>query len=375
MCPSSTSAFPTFGLSVFPDFFCLSNNSDASLKRMTIIKEIHKEYIDVRQTPLNVKQEDLYLFKHELKRKIRESHVLVLKEVSIINEIIYRFSPLNFYTSYTHPPFEKFGLKYVALNLLILLKMTRILVPKKKERVKEAVWITDRRSKEYFHWLTDALPRLMIAKEFISSHELVLPLEYERYSYITASLKLFDIAVKYCDRSTKLRIEELILPSHTAESGNYNKVVINQLRDMFLSKFPESKPYRRIYISRKKAKKRKVANEDEVIKLLESFNYEIHYFEDYSFDQQVAICSESASLIGLHGAGLTNMLFMRPYTQVLELRNENDCENNCYFSLASDLNIEYYYQLSKGDQNDTHTVNVNVDVNELRRNIENMLLR
>jgi capsular polysaccharide biosynthesis protein len=184
---------------------------------------------------------------------------------------------------------------------------------------------------------------------------------------------LFGIPVKYFDRTVKLRVKELVLPSHTAQSGNYNPVVINQLRDVFLSKFGDVKPHRRIYISRMKAKKRKVANEDEVIALLDSFNYEIHYFEDYSFDQQVSICSESLSLIGLHGAGLTNMLFMRPGTQVLELRNENDCENNCYFSLASDLNIAYFFQLSKGDQNDTHTVNVNVDVNELRRNIESMI--
>ena len=337
------------------------------------MKIIHKKHIDARSKPLNLKQQDISLFEHELEREIRESHVLVLENVSITNEIIYRFSSLKFYTSYTHPRFENFGVKSIALNLLILLKMARILAPKRQEKIEKAFWITDRRSKEYFHWLTDALPRLVIAKDFVTSHVLVLPREYEKYPYITASLTLFDIPVKYCDRSTKLKIRELILPSHTAESGNYNKVVINQLRDLFLSKFREIKPYRQIYISRMKAKKRKVANEDEVIALLETYQYEIHYFEDYSFEQQIAICSESTSLIGLHGAGLTNMLFMHPKTRVLELRNENDCKNNCYFSLASDLNIAYYYQLSKGDQNNTHTVNVNVDINELRRNIESML--
>lgn len=293
----------------------------------------------------------------------------------MVNEIIYRFASMKFYTSYTHPPFDKFGIKSIALKLLILLKMTKILLPKKEERIEAAVWITDRRSREYFHWLTDALPRLIIAKDFVASHTLILPQEYEKFPYITMSLKFFSVPVKYCAPATKLHVGELVLPSHTAESGNYNKVVINQLRDLFLSKFSESKPSRRIYISRKKAKKRKVANEDEVAALLKSFNFEIHYFEDYSFDQQVAICSESISLIGLHGAGLTNILFMRPGTQMLELRNENDCENNCYFSMASDLSIDYYYQLSKGDQNDTHTVNVNVDLNELQKNIESMLMQ
>lgn len=339
------------------------------------MKTVHKKYIDTRSKPLNLRQQDISLFEQEWEREIRESHVLVLENASIVNGIIYRLSSLKFYTSYTHPPFDNFGIKSIALNLLILLKMARIFVPGRRETIEKALWITDRRSKEYFHWLTDALPRLVIAKDFVTSHTLILPREYEKYPYITTSLKLFGVPVKYFDRSTKLKVRELILPSHTAESGNYNKVVINQLRDLFLSRLPESKPYRRIYISRKKAKKRKVANEAEVASLLETFNFEIHYFEDYSFDQQIAICSESTSLIGLHGAGLTNMLFMRAGTQVLELRNENDCENNCYFSMASDLNIAYYYQLSKGDNDDTHTVNVNVDLSELKANIESMLTR
>ncbi|MBA4056310.1 MAG: hypothetical protein C0490_16465, partial [Marivirga sp.] len=205
------------------------------------MKIIHKKHIDIRSKPLNLKQQDISLFEHELEREIRESHVLILENVSIINEIIYRFPSLKFYTSYTHPPFENFGIKSIALNVLIFLKMTRILAPKRKEKIEEALWITDRRSKEYFHWLTDALPRLVIAKDFVRSHILVLPQEYEKYPYITASLKVFDIPVKYCDRSTKLNVKELILPSHTAESGNYNKVVINQLRDFFLSKFREVK--------------------------------------------------------------------------------------------------------------------------------------
>jgi hypothetical protein len=104
---------------------------------MTTVKTIHREHLDVRQKPLNLKQEDLYIFQHELERKIRESHVLVLNNVSIINEIIYRFSSLKFYTSYTHPPFDNFGIKSIALNLLVLLKMTRIFLPKSKANVEK----------------------------------------------------------------------------------------------------------------------------------------------------------------------------------------------------------------------------------------------
>jgi len=336
------------------------------------MKVIYEEHVAVRKKPLNLQESDLHLFKDELERKIRETHVLTLHDVYLVNSIIFSLSRLKFYTSYTYPPFDNFGLKSIGLNLFILLKMSKFLFPTKKESLLQAVWIADRRSNEYFHWLTDALPRLVVAKDFVGNHPLVLPEHYKKYRYITESLKLFDIPVRFCESSTKLKIHELILPSHTAMSGNYNKVVINKLRDIFLLRFKDTAPNRLIYISRKKAQKRKVANEDDVVALLEKFKYEVHYFEDYSFEQQVRICAQTKSLIGLHGAGLTNMLFMQAHGQVLELRNENDCHNNCYFSLASDLSIDYYYQLSKGNKNDTHTVDVSVDLNELQRNLELM---
>ena len=80
-------------------------------------------------------------------------------------------------------------------------------------------------------------------------------------------------------------------------------------------------------------------------------------------------------LISNHGAGLTNMLFMQAGTSVLELRRENDGHNNCYFAQASALNLKYYYQLckSENDDTDTYTANLIVDPLVLEKNIKTML--
>jgi capsular polysaccharide biosynthesis protein len=109
-----------------------------------------------------------------------------------------------------------------------------------------------------------------------------------------------------------------------------------------------------------------------VMELLLQYGYEIHFFEDYDLKKQIEIMSETKSLIGLHGAGLTNMLFMPANGQVLELRNENDAHNNCYFSLASDLNQAYYYLINTGDIEDTHRVEVTVDISKLKIAVELM---
>lgn len=43
------------------------------------------------------------------------------------------------------------------------------------------------------------------------------------------------------------------------------------------------------------------------------------------------------------------MLFMEADTAVLEFRHQGDTHNNCYFSLASALNIKYFYQTCQSD--------------------------
>jgi len=60
------------------------------------------------------------------------------------------------------------------------------------------------------------------------------------------------------------------------------------------------------------------------------------------------------------------MLFMPPGGTVLELRNNRDNWNNCYFSMASALSQRFYYLLDK-DPSETDKINLSLDINELRR--------
>ena len=81
-----------------------------------------------------------------------------------------------------------------------------------------------------------------------------------------------------------------------------------------------------------------------MIEVLRAFNFRIVRTEDYSFAEQVRLAAGARYLVSNHGAGLTNILFMRPGSSVLELRHATDCINNCYFTLASALNLKYFYQ-------------------------------
>ena len=65
--------------------------------------------------------------------------------------------------------------------------------------------------------------------------------------------------------------------------------------------------------------------------------------------------------IGLHGASLTNMMFMPAKGKVFELRNHNDSHNNCYYALACALELDYFYSLNKASSAITGFADFNAD--------------
>ena len=60
---------------------------------------------------------------------------------------------------------------------------------------------------------------------------------------------------------------------------------------------------------------------------------------DYSFFQQALIFNNTKSIIGLHGAGLSNILFAKKNTKIIELTNYQ--WPNLYQKLSKCLNLNY----------------------------------
>ena len=321
----------------------------------------HKKRTEIRKEPLNLVAEDLHLFEKALVLEIEETTALHLKNINVLKDTLFSFRDFKFHSAYTH--ILKIKKTYLAKRLLSLFR------PSKK--IDKAIWITDEWSREYFHWLTDSLSRLNSVQMFANDYTIILPQSYKEKLYIADSLAFFNYKVEYFNPKKRLRISELLLPGHVAPTGNYNSEVINEIRNAFLKNCLDP-PTRKIYISRQKATKRKVLNEEEVTELMSQYGYEIHHFEDHSFQTQVEIMCDTKSLVSIHGAGLTNMLFMPKEGQVLELRNQSDSHNNCFFSLASALDHDYYYLCNSGSAEDTHEVNLTVDMIKLKAVLQQM---
>lgn len=83
----------------------------------------------------------------------------------------------------------------------------------------------------------------------------------------------------------------------------------------------EKEKTRRVYISRAAAGFRRVMNEPEIVARLQRRGFECLRLEDMTIDDQVRAFCEAKIVVGPHGAGLANILFCAPGTQIVELRN------------------------------------------------------
>lgn len=99
---------------------------------------------------------------------------------------------------------------------------------------------------------------------------------------------------------------------------------------------------RRLYVSRSDARRRRVANEDDLASVLAEREVETITCSDLSSTEQAQSFADAAIVIGAHGAGLTNLLFASPGTDVIEVFGSNaqlDVSN--YRVLAAHLGHGY----------------------------------
>lgn len=166
----------------------------------------------------------------------------------------------------------------------------------------------------YFHWVYEAVARLML----VESHPEMRQLPLVIYGGLAPTqLAMLDALGIVPDRRLFLRDDESLLcndlyvPSLVTNGYVIPEAVVRYLRDKFAHLAPAQNRRRRIYISRNRFGKRVLANEAELLPLLEASGFETIYAEDLSFPEQMAVFASAEAVFGIDGAALSN-LFMAP---------------------------------------------------------------
>jgi hypothetical protein len=340
---------------------------------MILINKYHSK----RKLPVNFVESDLSLFQDELSKEIPPITLVKLHNVNINSGCVVFKRGMPFDDKKINPLLSD---NYRSIKGKIKFFLINYVKKKKITLNNDAIWFIDLWSKNYFHWLTDVIPRLISIQNFLKGRTVLLPFHYNDCDYVTNSLSMFkDIDIRFIRDHEVIFCKRLLLTPHTIDtSGNYNDKLIKRTRDFVkanCASIYSGEKFEKIYISRQKAKNRKILNEEEFFTVLRDYGFDILCFEDYSWTEQIGIVRNCKYLCSAHGAGLANMLFMDTNTSVLEFRKKGDAQRNCYFSLTSALDLNYFYQECDVDDNYCRTQNYNflIDVKLLRNNLELML--
>jgi hypothetical protein len=213
----------------------------------------------------------------------------------------------------------------------------------------------------YWHWIFDVLPKVGILEKSKIKFKLdffLLPSLSKNYQKETF-LKLGVPRNKLLngEKFKHIICDNLIVTDHpivfdnnpTKSIANIPLWVIKWLRKKFLEEKPiNSKLSKKIFISRKNDSlqgNRKIVNNKELEKLLTAKGFKIITLSNFSFKKQVEIFKAADFIIGLHGAGFTNIVFSKPKTKILEIKTKATGEQ--YASLAKKCKLKYQKIIEK----------------------------
>ena len=204
----------------------------------------------------------------------------------------------------------------------------------------------------YFHWLTDALPRLEIFAKALGTG--IAPdwwvVNTLNRPFVRESLALLGIPldrVVALDKTPHVSFSELYVPSLPCEasSGDTPEWVGDFLRKKFCISGSNSRLPKRIWIDRGSNASRHIKLTDENKKSLEKAAVSVVRLEDLPFIEQTKLFQHLELAIGPHGAGFSGVLFSKEL-KVFEFFQDTYV-NACYYSL-SQLNHSYYhYHITK----------------------------
>jgi len=282
------------------------------------------------------------LFAHELQKSFQPVHLYSLVNVGIDNDL--------WFCSETHKSLEYFKPKAGSNVLQEDSTIHQISAYNEDIFVKsEALFVQDEWSNNYFHWVCDVLPKLILLKCYFGSDMppvmLKASLRCENLSFIADSLASLGIKSFFQPHDRRMLINKLYSMHGIASSGNYLSRLMRLTARTFVSLAASvrSGGSEMIYISRGVSGRRIILNEFALRSMISQLGYITITLDSISFDEQVSLFHGCKFLLGVHGAGLTNMMWMKPRSNILEIRRRNDAKNNCYFSLASSLLHRYFY--------------------------------
>lgn len=205
-------------------------------------------------------------------------------------------------------------------------------------------------SGNYFHWVLDELPKLegvrWFARKRNFSPTILAP---QNVSFVDESLARWccnDDVIKVPFGLSHYRVKRLVVATTRRHKGRVAPSALEYLRTLSA---PTHEAYtgRKLYISRRLARARRVVNEEDVVEALLRRGFTILQGEILGFDEQVQRFSQAEWVIGAHGAGLANIAWAKGANlKVIELVTPQYA-NPCCWLVGAGMGADYGMVLCK----------------------------
>ncbi|WP_369684057.1 DUF563 domain-containing protein [Brachyspira innocens] len=139
--------------------------------------------------------------------------------------------------------------------------------------------------------------------------------------------------------------------------NKYRELSEELIKNYDINKFPK-----KIYLTRRNVKTRRILNEYELMKVLSKFGYEMISPEEYSLQEQFCMFYNADKIISILGSGLTNLVCSKETISILgivpSIRLEDTYKyitnsiGGKYFEYIENNKKNYVYQNSYNKGND-----------------------
>jgi capsular polysaccharide biosynthesis protein len=212
------------------------------------------------------------------------------------------------------------------------------------------ILVSAARHNNFYHWWTDCLPRVYVYSVYSSA----FPEFRQSRAIVPSTLNAFQkqsldlMEVPFEEATARyVRVEELLIPCGlNYRSGQRLSALARPFAAEINTFFKtedggHAAPEGLLYVSREKARVRRIKNEKELLGVLAPLGFECVDLADLSVSEQISLFSRARLVISPHGAGLTNLLFSRPGTKLIEIFSLEGLHSSSYRHLCGLMEMEY----------------------------------
>jgi len=129
---------------------------------------------------------------------------------------------------------------------------------------------------------------------------------------------------------------------------------------------------KKIYISRKKAKTRKIMNDEKLLFLLKKYWFNEIVLEEKTIEEQISIFKNADIIIWAHWSWFANVIYCKKWTKIIELFPNNRLIN-CFYHISMYYDLDYYYLIEKTFSISINDWNIEVDLSRIQILLDTIL--